>query len=64
MNRPTDDPKKHLLQLRVSDDFLNAVEDWRARQRPIPSLSEAVRQLTMTALATPQSTVKPKGRKK
>ena len=58
MNRPTDDPKKHLIQLRVSDEFLKLVSDWRAKQRPIPSLSEAVRQLTLVALKKSKSSVK------
>jgi hypothetical protein len=51
MNRPTDDPKRHLLQLRVSEDFITALDEWRAEQHPLPSRSEAVRQLTMKSLA-------------
>jgi hypothetical protein len=51
MNRPTDDPKHHLLQLRVSADYLKAIDAYRRLQPdPMPSRSEAVRRLTMIGL--------------
>jgi metal-responsive CopG/Arc/MetJ family transcriptional regulator len=50
MVRPTSDPKPHQLQLRCSDEYLASIDEWRAKQRPIPSRSEAIRQLTQIAL--------------
>jgi hypothetical protein len=35
--------KDKFLHMRVSGDFLDKIEDWRAGQRPIPSFAEAVR---------------------
>ena len=61
--RPTNDPKTVTVQLRVSADYLKAVDDWRRQQDDIPVRSEAIRRLTMMALAG-SSTVKPKGKKK
>jgi hypothetical protein len=43
-------PKKktadNRIQIRTDPDWLARVEDWRAKQRPIPSLSKALRRLT------------------
>jgi hypothetical protein len=58
MNRPTDNPLNRLLQLRVSDDFLKAIDEFRSSQRPIPSRSEAVRQLATLGLG--KTKAKPK----
>lgn len=33
------------LQLYALDEFLGRLDEWRARQRPIPSRSEAIRLL-------------------
>jgi hypothetical protein len=35
----------HLLQVRVSQDFLSALDKWRGSQQPILSRAEAIRQL-------------------
>lgn len=43
--------KDKVLVLRHDEDFLDAIEDWRSQQRPMPSRSEAVRSLTMRAIA-------------
>jgi hypothetical protein len=50
MIRPTDNPMPNQIQLRCSDEYLEAIDEWRAKFRPIPSRSEAIRQLTMIAL--------------
>lgn len=42
-----------LLQMRVSEDFLRLVDDWRRQQPDIPSRSEAIRRLVEIALAAP-----------
>jgi hypothetical protein len=61
MNRPTDDPKRQLLQLRVSAEYLKAIDEWRRLQPdPMPSRSEAVRRLTMIGLGKPPKTKPPK----
>jgi len=58
VNRPTDDPKTVTIQLRVSPDYIKAVDDWRRQQPDIPVRSEAIRRLTMIALRE-----KPKAKK-
>jgi metal-responsive CopG/Arc/MetJ family transcriptional regulator len=35
--------KQKMLTIRVSEELLAAVDEWRARQRPIPTRAEAVR---------------------
>lgn len=42
-------PKKDEMErvyLRAPSSWLARIEAWRSKQRPIPSLSEAIRQLT------------------
>ena len=36
--------------VRCHGDLLEMVDDWRSQQRPIPSLAEAIRQLTRMGL--------------
>jgi len=43
MPRPEIYPVKKLVGL--SDSMLEAIEKWRAKQRPIPNVSDAIRQL-------------------
>lgn len=50
MGRPTDDPKGHMLRMRVSDAFLKPIDAWRAKQKDKPSRSEAIRRLVAQAL--------------
>ncbi len=38
------------LELRVSKPFLLSLDNWRRQKSPIPSRSEAIRQLTGAAL--------------
>lgn len=39
------------MQMRVSDDFLREVDDWRRAQPDIPSRTESIRRLVHTGLA-------------
>lgn len=39
------------MQMRVSDDFLKAVDDWRRAQPDIPSRTESIRRLVHSGLA-------------
>jgi hypothetical protein len=47
--RPPGRPSKTLqdrpFQMRVSDEFLRVVDDWRRRQKDLPSRAEAIRRL-------------------
>jgi len=43
--------KDKVLVLRHNEQFRDAIEDWCAEQRPVPSRSEAIRTLTMRAIA-------------
>jgi hypothetical protein len=43
-------PMLKQVQVRCKDDFLREIDDWRSRQRPIPTRSEAIRQLAMIGL--------------
>lgn len=43
MPRPEIYPIKKLVGL--SESMLEAIDKWRARQRPIPNVSDAIRQL-------------------
>lgn len=37
--------KRSQIGLRIPPDLLARIEDWRAAQRPIPTLADAARQL-------------------
>jgi metal-responsive CopG/Arc/MetJ family transcriptional regulator len=39
------------FQMRVSEDFLRTIDDWRRHQPELPSRAEAIRQLIHTGLA-------------
>lgn len=39
-----------LFQMRVSKEFLKALDDWRGKQSPIPPRAEAVRVLVEAGL--------------
>jgi hypothetical protein len=49
--RPTDDPKTLTIRLRASEDYVAAIDNWRALHRPVMSRSEAIRTLTLLAIA-------------
>ena len=44
--------QNQFLGIKVSADFLNAIDDWRSEKRPILNRSEAVRVLTIKGLET------------
>jgi hypothetical protein len=50
MGRPPGKIQDRTLQMRVSDDFIEMVEKWAARQPDKPSRSEAIRRLVELGL--------------
>ncbi len=48
--RPTKDPKTNTLQMRVSDNFLETIDDWRRNQPDMPARAEAIRRLVKLGL--------------
>ena len=50
MGRPPGRMQDRPLQMRVSDDFIEAVDQWAARQPDRPSRSEAIRRLVEIGL--------------
>jgi hypothetical protein len=60
MIRPTDDPKPLTIQLRVGQDFLDTVDNYRAKHRPVMSRSETIRTLTLLAIDKGLKPPKPK----
>lgn len=38
-------PKGQTFQMRADDDFLQKIDDWRIKLRPVPSRAEAIRLL-------------------
>ena len=45
MGRPPGRIQDRLFQMRVSEDFLKAIDKWRAKQDDLPSRAEAIRRL-------------------
>jgi hypothetical protein len=43
--RPSKTPQDRPFQMRVSEEFLRIVDDWRRRQKDLPSRAEAIRRL-------------------
>jgi hypothetical protein len=43
--RPSKVPQDRPFQMRVSEAFLRTVDDWRRRQKDLPSRAEAIRRL-------------------
>lgn len=41
---------EHTFQMRVSQQWLERIDEWRARQKPIPSRAEAIRRLVEAGL--------------
>lgn len=41
------------FQMRVSDDFLKKIDDWRRKQPDLPGRAESVRRLVERALDSP-----------
>ncbi|MTJ81724.1 MAG: hypothetical protein F8N37_12000 [Telmatospirillum sp.] len=42
--------KNKMFQMRVDDEFLHAIDEWRSQQRPIPPRAEALRRLVDKSL--------------
>jgi hypothetical protein len=53
-------PARHLLKRIVGFDrtTIQKIEDWRARQKPIPTVSEAIRRLVEMGLASAHPAVR------
>lgn len=51
MARPTDDPKTFRMELRLSPDMVERLDEWRRHQPDIPTRSEAVRRLVERGFA-------------
>ena len=47
--RPSKQPQDRPFQMRVSEEFLRMVDDWRRRQKDLPSRAEAIRRLVESA---------------
>jgi hypothetical protein len=47
--RPSKRPQDRLFQMRVSEQFLRMVDDWRRGQTDLPSRAEAIRRLVELA---------------
>ena len=47
--RPSKHPQDRPFQMRVSEDFLRTVDDWRRRQKDLPSRAEAIRRMVELA---------------
>jgi hypothetical protein len=50
MTKPEEGPEVEAsdlkpIQIRVTDEWLDAIDNWRRKQRRIPSVAEAIRQL-------------------
>jgi metal-responsive CopG/Arc/MetJ family transcriptional regulator len=50
MGRPPGRIQGQILHMRVSSDFLKAVDKWRAKQEDKPSRSDAIRRLVELGL--------------
>jgi metal-responsive CopG/Arc/MetJ family transcriptional regulator len=51
MGRPSGKIQDRQFQMRVSDEFLKAIDKWRQKQDDKPSRAEAIRRLVQQALA-------------
>ena len=47
--RPTKKPQDRPFQMRVSEDFLRTVDDWRRSEADLPSRAEAIRRMVELA---------------
>lgn len=50
----TDAPKPQTFQMRVSDDWLAKIDEWRRQQPDLPSRAEAIRRLVDMGLKASQ----------
>jgi hypothetical protein len=63
MGRPPGRIQDHPFQMRVSEEFLKAIDKWRAKHRPLVSRAEAIRRLVEFGLKS-SAGVKKKGKGK
>jgi hypothetical protein len=47
---PDDEPLAVRFEMRSSQKWIERLDEWRGKQRPIPSRAEAIRTLVATAL--------------
>ena len=50
MGRPPGRVQNRPFQMRVTEDFLRMIDDWRRRQSDLPSRAEAIRRLVAQAV--------------
>ena len=50
VGRPQGVMQDRLIQMRVNEDFLRLVDDWRRQQPDIPQRTEAIRRLVKIAV--------------
>jgi DNA-binding XRE family transcriptional regulator len=50
MGRPPGRIQDRLFQMRLSEEFLERLDEWRGKQPDLPSRAEAIRRLTTTML--------------
>lgn len=50
MTRHTPEPKSTRLNMVVEPSLIDRIDAWRSKQRPIPSRSEAIREMVKTML--------------
>jgi metal-responsive CopG/Arc/MetJ family transcriptional regulator len=60
-----DDKMNRQIMVRLTDELLAAIDEWRRKELDLPTRSEALRRLAIAALKAEgeQKTEKPKGRK-
>jgi hypothetical protein len=61
VGRPAKERPGRPVQMRLSDEFLVTVDDWRREQPDLPNRTEAIRRLTALAL---ESEAAKKGKKR
>jgi len=50
MGRPKGRTQDHPLQMRVNQEFLAKIDDWRRQQADFPNRTESIRRLVESAL--------------
>ncbi len=50
MGRPPGRVQDRPFQMRVTEDFLRVIDDWRRKQPDLPSRAEAIRRLVAQAV--------------
>jgi hypothetical protein len=50
VGRPKGAIQDRLIQMRVNDQFIRGIDDWRRQQADLPNRTEAIRRLIESAL--------------